>query len=186
MHLHQTSICYYNYYSGFYMWVSDVKLLCSRFLHHCHLKNAAVSPASVSKETLLFHLRFVLPCETLYLASVNRSRQIKLLLHISCLYSSLLTSTTTKIAWVIRLYGISAVAMKQWLMLVVMHVGCWSVTGWIHGNKIMSINSMQINSTALYWSGLVYACGTCICVMHCCIHCMWMALAWEWLSFYIT
>lgn len=57
-----------------------------------------------------------------------------------------------------RLYGSSAVAMRQWLMLEAMRVGCWSVTGWIHGNKIMSINSMQINS-----AGSVLA-GTCLCL----------------------
>lgn len=63
--------------------------------------------------------------------------------------------TDAKIAWVIRLYGISAVAMKQWLMLTAMHVGCWSVTGRIHSNKIMSINSVLDRNKAL-WSGYVY------------------------------
>lgn len=168
MHLHQTSIHRHNYYSGFHMWVSDVKL---SSVSSC---TAVTSRMQQSHESVFLKRRFcsvfALCSPVKHLASLNQSHRIKLLLHISRSRSSLLTSTTTEIEWVTRLYGISAVATKQWLMSVAMHVGCWSVTGWIHGNKIMSVNSMQINSTALHRSGLVYARVMCICVMHCCIH----------------
>lgn len=112
------------------------------------LSHASDTWDNISEETLLFHPHKPLAhlCETL-------SHEIPARV---CLFvAPQAVPTDAKIAWVIRLYGISAVAMKQWLMLTAMHVGCWSVTGRIHSNKIMSINSVLDRNKAL-WSGYVY------------------------------
>lgn len=82
MHLHQTSIHRHNYYSGFHMWVSDVKL---SSVSSC---TAVTSRMQQSHESVFLKRRFCsvfgLCSPVKHLASLNQSHPIKLLLHISC------------------------------------------------------------------------------------------------------
>lgn len=107
--------------------ISDMKLKSLCFFTSVTLKNATHSSLYIfindtflllfcHYKTLVLHSVFSISCTGLF-----ESNQCTFLVcgrwgH---------PASDAKIAWVICLYRTNAVAMKQWLMLVVMHMGGW-------------------------------------------------------------
>lgn len=133
------------YYSGPHMRVRDAKLVPVSF---CTAVTSRMRRSERQPRFLKRHFCSVITlCSSVKLcvwASAIESNSCTALV---CLRVCWLPQSQGR-AWVIRLCGTGAVATKRRLMLVAMHVGCRSVTGWIHGNEIMSLNRMQINSSA--------------------------------------
>lgn len=141
-----------------------------------HLTSIHHTTAAHSRWLLIWKPVFLCANLKCYFCSViTPSRSMKL-----CIFSAITflhTSRSSKswkscylcIRWVMRHYRISAVAMKQRLMSVAMHVGCWSVPGGIHSNTVMSMNSRQISSSALYRSDIIHV-FICVCLVHSSVH----------------